>query len=135
MAKNRLVLRFPKESVEKPIISHLVKDYNLDFSILKAAITPNEEGVMVLEIEGDKNSISKGIKFLTDNNVGIEELTKDIQMNPDKCTACGACITICPSEALYRDPENFNIVFESDKCIACELCVSGCPYRAMEVQF
>ena len=36
----RIVLHFPKRLVDRPIVSRLVKDYNLDFNILKALITP-----------------------------------------------------------------------------------------------
>ncbi len=135
MDKKRIVLRFPKEKVQQPVIYHLTKNYDLAFAILKAAITPEEEGVMLLEIEGPAGNIKKGINYLKENDISIEELNKDIKMNLDKCTACGACITVCPSEALYRNPDDFKIIFEGNKCIACELCVTGCPYRAMEVHF
>ena len=47
----RIVLHFPKRLVDRPIVSRLVKDYNLDFNILKAFFTSEgEEGLMVLEI-------------------------------------------------------------------------------------
>ena len=40
----RIVLRFPKRLVERPIISRLVKDYDLEFNILRASITRNRKG-------------------------------------------------------------------------------------------
>ena len=42
----RIVLRFPKRMVERPIIYRLVKDYDLEFNILKASITPEQEGLL-----------------------------------------------------------------------------------------
>ena len=63
MDNKRIVLRFPKEVVEKPIISHLAKDYDISFSILKAAIN-SEEGIMLLEMEGKKDNLIKGIDYL-----------------------------------------------------------------------
>ncbi len=40
----RIVLHFPKRLVDRPIVYHLIKDYNLEFNILKAQATPEEEG-------------------------------------------------------------------------------------------
>ena len=50
----RVVLRFPQRIVDRPIISSLVKDYDLEFNILKASITQDKEGLLVLELKGDQ---------------------------------------------------------------------------------
>ena len=42
MVKRKVVLHFPHEQVDKPIVSRLVKDFDMDFNILKAQITPRE---------------------------------------------------------------------------------------------
>ncbi|MEN6404010.1 MAG: 4Fe-4S binding protein, partial [Armatimonadia bacterium] len=55
--------------------------------------------------------------------------------NEQRCTDCGACITSCPTNALFIDLETRKVGFDSDKCIACELCVPRCPPRAMELTF
>ncbi|MFC2092201.1 NIL domain-containing protein [Elusimicrobiota bacterium] len=135
MDKKRLVLRFPKEIVENPVICNLAKEYQLIFSILKATVNPDTEGIMLIELGGDAKDIKKGIDYLKKNKVIIEELEKDIKMNDEKCTACGACLTVCPTRALYMDNETKKVIFDSEKCIACEFCLTGCPYRAMEVHF
>ena len=55
-----LILRFPQKEVQKPIVYHLVKDFNLIFNILNARILPRREGVMVMELTGtDISSHSK----------------------------------------------------------------------------
>ena len=51
----RIVLRFPKRMVDRPIIYRLVKDFDLEFNILKASITPEQEGLMVLELKGNQS--------------------------------------------------------------------------------
>ena len=43
----KVVLHFPKRMVDEPILFRLIKDYNLEFNILKASITPEAEGVEV----------------------------------------------------------------------------------------
>lgn len=136
MTSRKIVLIFPKEKIDKPIVCHLVKDYNLVFNILKASITPDQEGHMVLEITGENPEVEKGISFLKGQGIKIEPLSKDIKVNWEECIQCGACVSICPTEALYiKDRKTMEVAFDSDKCIACELCLKPCPPRAIEVHF
>ena len=136
MTAKKIVLNFPKDKIDKPLVYKLIKDHNLSFNIMKASITPDQEGHMVLELDGDGSEIEKGIKYLKDQGVSVEPLSKDIKVNWDKCTQCSACVSICPTEALYiKDRKTMEVAFDSDKCIACELCIAPCPPRAIEVHF
>ena len=135
MKKIKIVLHFPRQLIDKPIAYHLVKDYDLVFNILQAKITPNEEGLMVLELSGKDKDYAQGIKFLQDHGIKVQTLKKDIKRNEKRCTHCGACIAICPTAALYVDRESMEVKFDVKRCIACELCITACPPRAMEVKF
>jgi ferredoxin len=135
VVSKRIVLRFPKRLVERPIIYRLVKDYDLEFNILKASITPEQEGVMVLELKGSQAEYDKGIEFLIKAGVQIQSLSQDVTRNDERCTHCGACITVCPPGAFRLDPKNRMVIFDNEKCIACGLCIPACPPRAMEVHF
>ena len=44
MISKRIVLHFPKRLVDEPIVYNLIKEHDLKFNILKASITPEEEG-------------------------------------------------------------------------------------------
>ncbi len=131
----RIVLRFPRRLVDRPIVSRLVRDFNLDFNILKASVTPEEEGLLVLELSGKQSDYDKGIKYLTDSGVIIQSLSQDIVRNEERCTHCGACITVCPTDAFELDPRTREVFFRNEKCVACGLCIPACPPRAMEVHF
>ena len=131
----RIVLRFPKRLVERAIVSRLVRDYDLDFNILKASVTPDEEGLMVLELSGKQGDYDKGIRYLTKTGVKIQSLSQDVTRNEERCTHCGACITICPTGAFELDPSTSKVNFSGEKCLACELCIKACPPRAMELHF
>ncbi len=136
MASRKIVLSFPKEKIDKPIVYKLIKDFDLVFNIMKASITPDQEGHMVLELSGEKSEIERGLKYLKDQGVSIQPLSKDIKVNWDKCTQCGACVSICPTDALYiKDRKTMEVAFDPEKCIACELCIRPCPPRAIEVHF
>ena len=131
----KVVLKFPNNLVDQPIVCRLVKDFNLDFNILKAYITPQEEGLLVLELIGKADDFKKGIEYIKSMGVSIQPLSKDIKRNEKRCTHCGACVTICPAGALVIDPATRKVIFYEDKCIACELCIKACPPRAMEIHF
>jgi ferredoxin len=129
----RIVLHFPKRLVDRPIVSHLVRDYNLDFNILKAFVTPQEEGLLVLELSGEAEDYDRGIQYLVDTGVRIQSLGHDISRNENRCTNCGACVTVCPAGAFELDQSTRRVNFLNEKCIACELCLKACPPRAMEL--
>jgi len=131
----RIVLHFPKRIVERPIVCRLAKDYDLEFNILKALVTPEEEGLLVLELSGEQEEYDKGIRYLTETGVRIQSLSQNVIRNEERCTHCGACVTICPSGAFELDLISRQVDFYDERCIACGLCIKACPPRAMEVHF
>ena len=135
MTSKRIVLHFPHRLVDQPIVYKLVKDYDLRFNILKAYVTPKEEGLMVLELSGEDANFQNGMKYLESSGVKIQPLSEDIVRNSAKCTDCGMCVPICPANAFVIDPQTRKVIFLEDKCIACEICIKICPTHAMEVNF
>jgi ferredoxin len=131
----KVVLHFPRLMVDRPIVSRLVKDYNLDFNILKASINQDAEGVMVIELTGDPDDYDRGLKYLRETGVRIQSLGRDITRNEDRCTHCGACVTICPAGAFEIERKTMTVLFQNEKCLACELCIKACPHRAMALHF
>ena len=133
MYAKMLVLRFPKEIVDKPIITNLVRNFNLNFNILKAQIYPRKEGLMVLELRGNRKDFEKGVRYLQDIGVKVESIAQGICRNDELCYQCGACTAVCPTGALHIKRPEMSVLFESERCSACELCVKACPARAMVV--
>ncbi len=121
--------------MDQPIVCKLAKNYDLEFNILKAYITPREEGLLVLELIGEKKNFDDGIKYLTGLGITVQPLSQDVTRNEAKCTHCGVCVSVCPTGALVIDPITRKVFFYENKCIACELCIKACPPRAMELHF
>lgn len=129
-----LVLRFSATEVEKPIVCHIAKDYDLTFNILSAAIFPRKEGIMVLELSGTKKNFKEGVKYLERQGVQVQNASQEIKRLTKKCTHCGACTAVCPTGALCVQRPDMSVDFDQKKCSVCELCVPACPTRAMEVR-
>ena len=135
MSPKRVVLRFLAAISDQPIIYHLAKDYDLMVNILKAVINPQNEGMMVVELNGQSDNYDKGLDYLRSLGVTIEPLSQDVHRNDTKCTQCGACTNFCPSSALYMERPAMEVKFDEDKCVLCLVCVKACPSHAMEVRF
>ena len=135
MISRKIVLRFPRRLVDRPLVYHLIKDYNLEFNILKAQVTAGEEGLMVLELKGKQDDYDKGIKYLSEAGVIIDSLSQNVSRNEQRCTHCGACLTVCPTSAFEIDLTTRKTKFIDQKCIVCGVCIKGCPPRAMELHF
>ncbi len=133
--KKKIVLHFTKNNVDRPIVSRLIREYGLDFNILKASISPGEEGLMIMELSGDQNEYDNGIRYLQSAGIEIQALSQDVLRNEERCTHCGACVTMCPTKAFSLEPQTRRVLFDNSKCVVCELCVRACPPRAMELHF
>ncbi len=133
MATRIYILRFPKETSSEPMIYQLVKQYDIEFNILKADILPQREGVMILELKGVKDKVKKSLDYLRSFDVQAERLAAAINRDDEKCFQCGACTGICPVGALAIKRPEMEVIFDPEKCTGCALCVPICPVRAMEV--
>ncbi len=127
-----LILNFPQEVAQKALVCQLTKNYDLLFNILSAKISNKKEGYMVLEISsGSKSGFNKGVKYLKEQGVTVSTPEHQIFKDEEICTHCGACIAVCPTDALYIQRPEMEIRFDKEKCSVCELCLVTCPSRAM----
>jgi formate hydrogenlyase subunit 6/NADH:ubiquinone oxidoreductase subunit I len=51
------------------------------------------------------------------------------KIDAELCIGCGACIKVCPSEAIYLEEGKAKITVAI--CKKCRLCVSACPVGAI----
>ncbi|MGM0366767.1 MAG: NIL domain-containing protein [Actinomycetota bacterium] len=133
MGKRKLVLTFSEDIVTQPITYRLVKDYDLSFNILRAEITPNMQGKILIEISGQKDRVEEGIKYLKESGVTIQEAAKDIILDKDLCVSCGLCTSLCITQALTLEKDTRKLEFDKEKCILCGLCSNSCPLDAIKL--
>ncbi|MHA1440128.1 MAG: ATP-binding protein [Promethearchaeota archaeon] len=108
------------------IINEILK-HEISFNILKFSL--GSSGVtLLLDVPEDK--IKTITESLEKNNVLVNKKGK-IKVDFDKCIYCGACISLCPTDALFLD-EDLKLQFSEDKCLSCLLCIDSCPRYAIE---
>lgn len=132
---HRIVLHFPPVVTGQPIVYHLARDYNLVFSILRASIGMEDEGLMVLQLSGEEADYQRATEFLRGKGVRLQPLVQDIRKSDEKCVDCGACVGVCPTQALTLARPAMTVELDPDQCVACGECVAACPVRAIELQF
>lgn len=132
MASRNVLLIFRSNIMYKPVIYRLARDFDLIFNILEAKILPRKEGRILLELRGDEDLIDKGITFLKEHEVVVENLSERIWREEELCVHCGACTGLCPTQALSISPSDMKVNFEVNKCVACGMCGLVCPFGAMK---
>lgn len=55
-----------------------------------------------------------------------------ILVNPDACDLCGACVGVCPFDAVELTESRLTIIHY--RCTRCNLCVEICPVEALSLQ-
>ena len=127
-------LNFPPESSNEPLISNLVRRYDLTCNILQASISPNNEGNLTLELSGEATHYRSGIEYLRKAGVSVRLVSRSVSRNEKMCMHCGTCTTLCPTRALSVDRSSRSIVFEKNLCTACGQCARICPVHVMLVE-
>ena len=108
------------------IINEILR-YDITFNILKFSTVSTGVNIL-LDVPEDK--IKRIAESLRKNNVIVNKKEKII-INDDQCIDCGACISLCPTEALFLN-EYARLEFSYNKCIGCLLCLDSCPRHAIE---
>ena len=135
MTKKRYILSFPPDSGDKAFSYHLVKDYDIRINILKAEVFPGKRGSLLLELNGKKENIAKGISYLEDHHISCEALDKHIHFKEEFCIDCGNCTAVCFAGALKMNNQTWKLEFDKSQCIVCELCIPACPLHLFEIDF
>ncbi|MDD3150137.1 MAG: 4Fe-4S binding protein [Candidatus Gastranaerophilales bacterium] len=55
------------------------------------------------------------------------------EKNGKKCVNCDFCINNCPTNAIYKENDDFKI--KADKCIGCGICKGVCPVNLWDIEY
>ena len=125
----RILLRFSEEIVEQPITAQIILKLKVPIAIVAAHV--NSKGGEVLA-DVPEAALDKVVKAYRAKGVSVS-FPKLIEIDSEKCFSCGACVALCPVEAITLDEDN-SVVFNKEKCVGstCSTCVEACPPRAIK---
>ena len=127
----RVILNFPKFNAGQPIITKLIKEFDLEINIYRAQVTPNKEGYIAIDIIGEESLIEDGLDFIESLNVDVDLAMNSLLWDQDRCVGCGNCVPHCPTGALHvGDQRSRQITFHRNLCVECLSCVENCPFGA-----
>ena len=133
--KKRFVFNFPLNSADEPVTYVLIKEYDLKINILKAAISPEKGGELLVELDGTAENLARGLDYLKSRGVGVDAVDKKILFRKDECIHCGACTATCFPGALTIGNPGWELAFDAEKCVVCEMCLKSCPLKLFAISF
>lgn len=126
----RILLRFREDIVDRPITAEVILAHRVPLSIVSAHID-SLGGEILIEIPS--THVETIAEAFREKGVSVK-IPELIKVDDDKCFDCGACLSLCPVNAiLFTD--DFSVIFDERKCIgsSCSLCVNACPARAIHL--
>ena len=125
----RILLRFSEENVAQPLTSSIILSLQVPINIITAHVSSKGGEVLADVPDAVLNEVVAAYR-----NQGVTvSLPKLIEIDKDKCFSCGACVALCPVEAITL-AEDCSIVFDKEKCVGstCSASVEACPARAIK---
>lgn len=126
--KKRYALRFSPTLVEQPLVSKLVRTYDVDINILNADVASGRGGKLVVELSGSEEALKKSVLWLNQTGVIVSEMVKELNFQQEGCINCGACTAVCSPKALSMD-RDWKLAYDADLCVLCSLCIQACPMQ------
>ena len=129
---NKYMLKFPSEAVDSPTLAEAILETGVLINILRAKVD-YDEGTIVISILGDERQQKRVVDTLTRKGIDVSRLEKNITNDVSRCVDCGACIALCPTNAISFN-KDWSINVDGNKCIRCGACVEACPLRSLSIQ-
>ena len=130
----RYIFTFPPDIVNRPIVSEIAKHYDVMVNILNADVTSGREGKLVVELEGERENVSRSLEYAQECGVICIPILRQLKFEEDSCVACGVCTAVCFSGALSMDEDNWELKFDPEKCVVCDRCVKACPLGLFSIE-
>jgi ferredoxin len=126
-----LRLLYKPEHVKKPVLAEIVLRKKVRLNILDAKVN-SQKGEVIISAPLEGEELEDLIKAFEAEGVTVEKLPRIVDIDRERCTSCGACISPCPVSALSFGP-GWLLVLDESRCVGCRVCVDACPFRAIKI--
>lgn len=113
---------------EEPEVLWVPPEKRLHFKLFEKGFTLSEA------IEEAKRCLTCGpcVSCKACISVGIQDHLPMVDVNPERCSGCGICVSVCYySAAQTREVENKRVsMTDMFRCKSCGMCVVACPSKA-----
>lgn len=75
--KKRIKLTFPQNLIREPVIFNMAKQFDVMPNIRRARVTETV-GEMILELDGQEEDLEKGVQWLKEKGIEVEQVEGDI---------------------------------------------------------
>jgi len=126
----RVLLKFSEKVIDQPITAQVILELGVPINILSAHV--NQKGGEILA-DIPSTYTDKIVNAFRDRGVTVT-ISKLIEVDREMCFDCGACLSLCPVNAIAFS-EDFSVVIDEEKCLGstCGVCVDACPARAIKL--
>ena len=120
------------------------RDFKVDYKHIKNIRVPSFVGVldnlvvlshitghMMTGYSGAIKNVAMGMSCRPGKQVQHSSVKP--RVNPDRCVMCGACIEICPVNAISKHKDKAFI--DNKVCVGCGECLCACQYEAIAVNW
>jgi len=126
-------VEFEEANVQESVAYILVTEFDLKPNVLKAEISGDGSGIMIVSLVGDEAKLDAAAERLRKEGFVVNEMVKRISRNEDLCWNCGACVSICPVGSFSHDPDTWEVLLDNSKCISCSACINACAVHALDL--
>ena len=130
--KKKILLRYPAEMAEEPVFASVLLETGIPANILYSSIGARG-GEILIGVDAPPEEVERMMALFRRRGVEAVEVRKAVRVDRDRCFDCGACLSLCPTQAL-RFSRDYSLEVEEEKCVCCEACVPACPVRAITVR-
>lgn len=128
----KVLLKYSTEKADKPILASIIRETGASINILHADLTP-DGGEIFIGIDEPEEKVDKVIELFEENGVDVERIEKGIQLDEESCLECGACVSLCPTDAL-KLADDYSLALDEEKCVYCKACIPACLVSALSVR-
>jgi ferredoxin len=124
-------LTFSPENSNKPVMCHVVRNYDVTYNIVAAQTTAGKEGYLTVELWGEDAKCRDALDYLRGQGIIVAPAKQHVSRCDELCMHCGMCLALCPVDALTIEEGSRLVIFNEEECTVCGMCTRICPVGAM----